>query len=163
MRPARARSRVVSGPGRRGPRGPGVPHAGNAAPAAPTRPLLWRHLVGSVLRRARLRRGWTLRELAEAARVSVPYLSEIERGRKELSSEILAAICKALGLRLNDLLDEVMRELAGRESETVGAPRASAGRCRLVRERWGVCAGCGRSATGGSDPAVVAMTSSTWP
>ena len=44
--------------------------------------------------------------------MSLPYLSEIERGRKEVSSEILAAICRALGLRLSDLLDEIMEELA---------------------------------------------------
>ena len=79
---------------------------------APGQPPLWRQLVGSALRRARLRRGWTLRDLAAAARVSLPYLSEIERGRKEVSSEILASICRALGLRLSDLLDEVMQELA---------------------------------------------------
>jgi transcriptional regulator with XRE-family HTH domain len=56
-----------------------------------------------------------LEDLSEAARVSLPYLSEIERGRKEVSSEILAAICRALGLRLSDLLDEVMQQLARTE------------------------------------------------
>lgn len=96
-------------------------------PAAPARPLLWRQVVGSALRRARLRRGWTLRDLAVAARVSLPYLSEIERGRKEVSSEILAAICRALGLRLSDLLDEVMQELAKLEPAGAPIPRAARG------------------------------------
>jgi transcriptional regulator with XRE-family HTH domain len=64
-----------------------------------------------VLRRIRHRQGRTLREVADAAGVSIPYLSEIERGRKEASSEILAGICRALGIRLVDLLEEVRAEL----------------------------------------------------
>jgi transcriptional regulator with XRE-family HTH domain len=76
-------------------------------------PVLLRQVIGNVFRRLRRERGITLRELAELAQVSVPYLSEIERGRKEPSSEILAAICRALGLRLADLLDEVQYELSG--------------------------------------------------
>lgn len=75
--------------------------------------MLLRQVIGNVFRRLRRERGITLRELAELALVSVPYLSEIERGRKEPSSEILAAICRALGLDLADLLDEVQYELAG--------------------------------------------------
>lgn len=72
--------------------------------------------------------------MAEAARVSLAYLSEVERGRKEASSEILAAICRALGLRLTDLLDDVMQELARLEPGTEPsspAPRAPvlAARC----------------------------------
>ncbi len=74
-------------------------------------PLL-RRLIGLALRRARLRQGLTLRDVAALARVSVAYLSEVERGRKEASSEVLAAICQGLGLRLGDLLDEVREELA---------------------------------------------------
>jgi transcriptional regulator with XRE-family HTH domain len=76
-------------------------------------PVLLRQVIGNVFRRLRRERGITLRELAELAQVSVPYLSEIERGRKEPSSEILAAICRALGLDLADLLDEVQFELSG--------------------------------------------------
>jgi transcriptional regulator with XRE-family HTH domain len=75
--------------------------------------MLLRQVIGSVFRRLRRERGITLRELAESAQVSVPYLSEIERGRKEPSSEILAAICRAFGLDLADLLDEVQFELSG--------------------------------------------------
>ena len=71
-----------------------------------------RRLVGDALRRHRLLQQRTLREVAGAARVSLGYLSEVERGQKEASSELLAAICQALGLRLADLLREVSDELA---------------------------------------------------
>jgi transcriptional regulator with XRE-family HTH domain len=63
-----------------------------------------RDVIGDVLRSARLAQGRTLKNVATEAGVSVPYLSEIERGRKEASSEILAAVCHALGLRLLDLV-----------------------------------------------------------
>jgi transcriptional regulator with XRE-family HTH domain len=74
-------------------------------------PPLLRRVIGSVLRRIRQRQGRTLRDVAGDADVSVPYLSELERGRKEPSSEVLAAICRALGLRMVDLLDEARDEL----------------------------------------------------
>ena len=74
--------------------------------------MLLRGLIGMVLRRVRLGQNRTLRDVAEAARVSVPYLSEVERGRKEPSSELLAAICSALDLELTDLLSEVRFEIA---------------------------------------------------
>lgn len=73
-------------------------------------PLL-RRVIGAVLRRVRLRQRRTLREVAQQAGVSLAYLSEIERGRKEASSEVLAAICRALGLRLADLMAQVHEEL----------------------------------------------------
>lgn len=87
---------------------PGRP-AGPARPAghpsrAPAREPLWRHVVGDVLRRERRGQGLRLKDVAEAARISMPYLSEIERGRKEASSEVLAAAARALGLSLADLL-----------------------------------------------------------
>ncbi len=72
--------------------------------------MLLRHAIGSALRRIRLDEGLTLREVALAASISMPYLSEIERGRKEPSSEILAGVCRALGLSLVDLLQEVAAE-----------------------------------------------------
>jgi len=75
-------------------------------------PLL-RSLVGSILRTRREAQGRTLRDVAVAACVSVPYLSEIERGRKEASSEVLSAVSSALGMRLVDLLDDARRELVG--------------------------------------------------
>jgi XRE family transcriptional regulator, stress-response regulator len=69
--------------------------------------VLLRHLLGDVLRRLRLRQGRTLREVSAAARVSLGYLSEVERGQKEASSELLAAICSALGVPLSRVIGEV--------------------------------------------------------
>lgn len=77
--------------------------------------MLLRGLIGVVLRRIRIAQNRTLRDVAESARVSVPYLSEVERGRKEPSSELLAAICAALDLELTDLLGEVRFEIARAE------------------------------------------------
>ncbi|GAA2096365.1 hypothetical protein GCM10009759_25490 [Kitasatospora saccharophila] len=98
-----------------------------AAPA-PREPLL-RDVVGDVLRRERLAQRRTLKDVAEAARISVPYLSELERGRKEASSEVLAAAARALGLGLGDVLSLVQRELVALHTATAphGRP-ASAGR-----------------------------------
>jgi len=70
-------------------------------------------MLGEVLRRIRLGQDRTLADVAQAAKVSMQYLSEIERGRKEASSEVLAAICDALEADLPDVLAEVGRELAG--------------------------------------------------
>ncbi|WP_348651025.1 helix-turn-helix transcriptional regulator [Micromonospora sp. WMMD812] len=85
---------------------------------------LLRRVIGGVLRRLRLRQGRTLREVAEAAGVSVPYLSEVERGRKEASSEVLAAICRALGIHLSELLEEARDDLRQVEPRVPTAPRA---------------------------------------
>src|SRR5918997_133605 len=74
-------------------------------------PLL-RHLVGAILRRRRLQQGRTLQEVAARARMSTAYLSEVERGRKEASSEVLAAVCTALGMRLVDLVAQAHAALA---------------------------------------------------
>ena len=76
------------------------------------RPLL-RTMIGVRLRRTRRDQGRTLSDVSRAARVSVPYLSEVERGRKEASSEVLAAICEALRVDLADLLAGVAQDLAG--------------------------------------------------
>ena len=75
--------------------------------------MLLRHAIGSVLRRIRTERGTTLRELSEHSQVSVPYLSEVERGRKEASSEILAALCRVLDVSEGDLLTRAAAEFAG--------------------------------------------------
>ncbi|MGV9457048.1 helix-turn-helix domain-containing protein [Streptomyces sp. NPDC003635] len=80
------------------------------AKAAPREPL-WRDLIGDVLRRERLAQERTLKDVADAARISMPYLSEVERGRKEASSEVLAAAAHALGLGLGDLLSRAQGEL----------------------------------------------------
>jgi transcriptional regulator with XRE-family HTH domain len=74
--------------------------------------VLLRQLLGDVLRQLRLRQGRTLREVSAAARVSLGYLSEVERGQKEASSELLASICKALGVPLSHVLREVSDQLS---------------------------------------------------
>ncbi len=73
--------------------------------------MLLRDAVGETLRDARNRQNRTLRDVSTAANVSLGYLSEVERGRKEASSELLASICDALDLELSDLLDSVSRTM----------------------------------------------------
>ena len=75
-------------------------------------PVVLRTLLGDALRETRLLQHRTLREVSGAARVSLGYLSEVERGQKEASSELLASICRALGVRLSDVLRDVSEELA---------------------------------------------------
>jgi transcriptional regulator with XRE-family HTH domain len=72
---------------------------------------LLRTQLGNTLRGHRLRQRRTLRDVSGAARVSLGYLSEVERGQKEASSELLASICDALDVELADLLAEVSLEL----------------------------------------------------
>jgi transcriptional regulator with XRE-family HTH domain len=69
--------------------------------------LLFRAALGDVLRAERMRQGMTLRELSSSARVSLGYISEIERGQKEASSELLAALCEALDVPLSGVLRQV--------------------------------------------------------
>lgn len=71
-----------------------------------------RTLLGEALRDTRQRQHRTLREVSSVARVSLGYLSEVERGQKEASSELLASICRALGVRLSDVLRDVSDELS---------------------------------------------------
>ncbi|CAB4744113.1 MAG: helix-turn-helix domain-containing protein [Actinobacteria bacterium] len=77
--------------------------------------VLLRTHVGGCLRAARTLQGRTLRDVAADARVSLGYLSEVERGQKEASSELLNAICAALGLTLSSVMTDVARELTSRE------------------------------------------------
>ncbi|MEU4156680.1 helix-turn-helix transcriptional regulator [Actinoplanes sp. NPDC026670] len=74
--------------------------------------VLLRRVIGDALRARRQGQHRTLREVSTAANVSLGYLSEIERGQKEASSELLAAICDALGARLSELLSEVSNTLS---------------------------------------------------
>src|ERR1043166_5479738 len=74
--------------------------------------VLLRRVIGDALRARRQGQHRTLREVSTAANVSLGYLSEIERGQKEASSELLAAICDALGARLSELLGEVSDTLS---------------------------------------------------
>ena len=74
---------------------------------------LWREAVGRELRTERQSSERTLADVAEEAGVSIQYLSEVERGLKEPSSEVLSAVAGALGLRLVDLTSRVARSLRG--------------------------------------------------
>jgi transcriptional regulator with XRE-family HTH domain len=123
-------------------------------PQPPAQPLL-RTTLGHLLRRARREQNRTLADVARAARVSLPYLSELERGRKEASSEILAAVCGALRLELSDLLAEAGRSLAAdRARRVLIEERARRGRERAGERpaRIGEPAD-GTAAVGGSDQA----------
>jgi transcriptional regulator with XRE-family HTH domain len=78
--------------------------------------LLLREAIGAGLRRARTARRRTLRDVSRTARVSLGYLSEVERGRKEASSELLSAICGALDVPLSRVLSDAGDQMAGQES-----------------------------------------------
>jgi len=115
----------------------------------PRRPLL-RRVLGEGLRRTRLEQGRTLADVAAAARVSMQYLSELERGRKEASSEILDALCDALTVDFADLLTDVGRPvIEGRDR----APVVRLDSIRVSSRR----PDSGRGAPGGfSDPVCLA-------
>lgn len=87
---------------------------------------LLREAIGDSLRRARLAQHRTLREVSTSARVSLGYLSEVERGRKEASSELLAAICHALDVPLSRVLWDVSAVMAGGDAAPVAGPPATA-------------------------------------
>lgn len=73
---------------------------------------LVREVIGDVLREARTSQGRTLREVSDSARVSLGYLSEVERGRKEPSSELLNSICDALQVPLSHVLSDAADRMA---------------------------------------------------
>lgn len=88
-----------------------APGATLEAPAPAREPLL-REALGETLRDIRSRCGLTLRELSEQAAISPGYLSELERGRKEVSSELLASVCAALNISVSDLMMEAAGAMA---------------------------------------------------
>ena len=92
------------------------PEHPRSTPAEP----LWREAVGHELREERHRQRRTLADVGERAGVSVQYLSEVERGRKEPSSEVLGAVAGALELRLVDLTARVTRTLVARSQRPTG-------------------------------------------
>ena len=102
------------------------------------RPLL-RTTLGDVLRRTRREQRRTLADVARAAKVSMPYLSEVERGRKEASSEVLGAICDALRIELSDLLAQAGRDLVDRRAAvmTQNVVRLDLVRLEAIRGRRG--------------------------
>jgi transcriptional regulator with XRE-family HTH domain len=88
-----------------------------STPPRPEREPLLRQVFGDVLRQARLAQARTLADVAHEAQVSTPYLSEVERGLKEASSEVLAAVCRALDLRAVDLVARTYGELSERRPQ----------------------------------------------
>ncbi len=85
--------------------------------------LLMREALGESLRRARVSQSRTLRDVSTSASVSLGYLSEVERGRKEASSELLAAICDALEVELSEVLRDVSDALAAETTMSAVPPR----------------------------------------
>lgn len=83
--------------------------------------VLFRRSLGDILRNRRAELGLTLREVSGAARVSLGYISEIERGQKEASSELLSSLCEALEMPLSDVLREVADAVALEEAALVAA------------------------------------------
>ena len=84
--------------------------------------VLFRRLLGEVLRAHRVDRGMTLREVSAEARVSLGYISEIERGQKEASSELLASLCGALDVPLSSVLRSVSDAVALEEAAMAPTP-----------------------------------------
>lgn len=112
--------------------------------------MLLRQVLGDTLRGHRLAQHRTLREVSSAARVSLGYLSEVERGQKEASSELVGAICAALGLHLSELLREISDTLVLAETGALDtsrrlpalaplapAPNETAGRAAVAQLRPG--------------------------
>lgn len=83
-----------------------------AVDVVPGRVLLFRRFLGEVLRSRRMQRGMTLRQVSAEAMVSLGYISEVERGQKEASSELLASLCAALDASLSDVLRDVSDAVA---------------------------------------------------
>ena len=87
---------------------------------------LLRTHIGSALRQARISQGRTLRDVAKAARVSLGYLSEVERGQKEASSELLNSICQALDLSLLTVIIDVSVAIRATEAPSLSVVEAAA-------------------------------------
>ena len=87
---------------------------------------LLRTHIGSALRKARISQGRTLRDVAKGARVSLGYLSEVERGQKEASSELLNSICQALDLSLLTVMSDVTIALRATEAPSLSVVEAAA-------------------------------------
>ena len=92
-----------------------------------------REIIGAELRKRRQEQGRTLREVSGDAKVSLGYLSEVERGQKEASSELLVAICQALAAPLSEVLAAASTSRTpGRASHWSDADRAYLGRLRAI-------------------------------
>lgn len=98
------------------------------------KPLLVRELLGEALREQRISQGRTLRDVSLAARVSLGYLSEVERGQKEASSELLSAICEALHVPLSQILLKVSEKMFALETERAELARPEVRRPAAVSQ-----------------------------
>lgn len=91
--------------------------------------MLFRSALGEVLRESRSAAGLSLRHAARAAGISLGYLSEVERGHKEISSELLTAVCGTLGTDVSDIIraaaDRMSPLLGLSEPLTIVAPRSA--------------------------------------
>ncbi|MGN2637002.1 helix-turn-helix domain-containing protein [Nocardia takedensis] len=123
---------------------------------------LLREAIGDSLRRARLAQHRTLREVSTSARVSLGYLSEVERGRKEASSELLAAICAALDVPLSRVLWDVSTIMAGDDAVPVNGsadiPAAEAAPAEAGSDAAAVPVESAEPGGSGSAPAAASMS-----
>jgi transcriptional regulator with XRE-family HTH domain len=122
--------------------------------------VLLREAIGDRLRHARTNQRRTLREVSRAARVSLGYLSEVERGRKEASSELLSAICDALELPLSQLLHHVASDMSVLDAVETSVPAERAERTEAAMDAMDAAAERPRAAVDGVEggrlvPAVV--------
>ena len=117
--------------------------------------VLMREAIGGSLRRARTEGRRTLRDVSRRARVSLGYLSEVARGRKEASSELLAAICDALDVSLPDVLSEA--------AEAIARSLAADGAEALVPARRPIGLRHMDLRLAGADPVAVPMAPATLP
>ena len=109
--------------------------------------VLFRRLLGEVLRSRRIRQGRTLRQVSAAARVSLGYISEIERGQKEASSELLASICKALDVPLSQMLSDVADRVSLAEAANASMTTVLTGGLATPISHGDVVRGPGRRGT----------------
>lgn len=103
-----------------------IQQSGAPAPVREPEPL-WREALGRSLRATREEQGGRLVDVAERAGISPQYLSEIERGRKEPSSEMIAAVSGALGVDLDDLLLDIAGDVRRRRAARLAGRRRPAG------------------------------------
>ena len=124
--------------------------------------VLLRRLLGDELRRQRQRQHRTLREVSSAARVSLGYLSEVERGQKEASSELLSSICTALDVPMSQVLRGVSDELALaelRSSTPTDISPVSSDVVASAAPTWSLVRAALADLLGaGTDPALVEVT-----
>ncbi|MGW4246167.1 helix-turn-helix domain-containing protein [Nocardia sp. NPDC004722] len=122
---------------------------------------LLREAIGESLRRARVAQSRTLREVSTSARVSLGYLSEVERGRKEASSELLAAICQALDVPLAQVLFDVSSAMADADKATALAREKAGAKVGAVT-KLPAKAGSGKLAAKGGDGEMVMAADGTF-